>query len=220
MVAHLSNPLHELNIAWFNKDHVVAFEIAQQARCHITTVYKVLQQWKNSCNLYALAQGHAHYLINKNNICYILALLQANPALFLDKLQLCLYTNCYLWVSIATISHALACHGYLCKKLAKQEAKRNTFLRACWLVKYGDIPAECCVWLDKSGVDNHDHFQVNGWLQVGVAPVCCNLFACGVWLTMIQALTVNGIIAMDVFDGGVGKEQFLMFVQQQLVRVP
>jgi transposase len=210
MVAHLSNPLRELIIAWFNEDHVVASEIAQRARCHITTVYKVLQRWKNSRNPHALARGHARYLIDENDIRYILALLQANPALFLDELQLRLYTDRYLWVSIATISRSLARHGYSHKKLAKQAAERNAFLRACWLVKYGDIPAECCVWLDESGVDDRDHFRVNGWSQVGVAPVCCDLFARDVRLTMIPALTVDGIIAMDVFDGGVGKEQFLI----------
>jgi hypothetical protein len=36
---------------------------------------------------------------------------------------------------------------------------------------------------------------------------------------MLPALTHKGIIAMDIFDGGVGKEQFLVFLQEQVVHM-
>jgi transposase len=218
MAGHLSSALRELIIAWYYEDHVTALNIARRARCDISTIYKVIRRFRLTGNPHALPQGHPRYLINEQDIRYVLALLQANPALFLDELQLRLYTDRYLWVSISTISRALAQHGYSYKKLAKQAAERNAFLRACWLAQYGDIPAECCIWLDKSGVSDRDHFCANGWSPIGIAPVRSESFARDIRLTMIPALTVDGIIGMDIFDGGVGKPEFLQFLRQQLVR--
>jgi hypothetical protein len=35
---------------------------------------------------------------------------------------------------------------------------------------------------------------------------------------MLPAMTMEGIIAMEVFDGGVGKQEFLGFFREQVVR--
>jgi transposase len=185
---------------------------------NISTIHKIVKRFTTTGNPHTVPRGHAQEILNAKDVCYIISLLLANPALFLDELQLRLYHDRNIWVHQSTISRTLVRHGYSHKKLARQAAERNTLLRAVWIAEYSHIPAQCCVWLDESGVDERNHSCVDGWSPVGVAPVRSGSFHRSLRLTMLPAMTTEGIIAMDVFDGGVGKEQFLGFFREQVVR--
>jgi transposase len=215
---HLTNPLRELIVAWSVRDKKTPAVIAHLLRCDVSTVYSVLRRFKHTGNAHALRRGRACYVLNEHDVRWLLSVLRANPAVFLDEIQVRLRTDRHVWVSIATISRTLARYGWSHKKLSKQAAERNAFLRAVWLAEYGHLPASCFVWMDESGVDDRDHFRNWGWSPYGEAPVRSDPFTRDGRLTMIPALTFEGIIAMDIFDGGVGKEQFLRFLTQQVVR--
>jgi transposase len=218
MVQHLSNPLCELIVRWKVYERIPVQEIARRVGCDLSTIHKIVKRFTTTGNPYTLPRGHAPETLTADNVRYLISLLLANPALFLNELQLCLYHARNVWVHQSTISRTLVRHGYSHKKLARQAAEHNALLRAVWIAKYSHIPAQCCVWLDESGVDKHDHFRVDGWSPVGVAPVRCDSFHRSLRLTMLPAMTTEGIIAMNVFDGGVGKEQFLGFFRDQVVR--
>jgi hypothetical protein len=80
-----------------------------------------------------LAQaGGQKRVLDTGNINYLSALLAINPTLYLDELQILLFKNCSIDVSLATLSQTL-CHITLTHKgVVKTAAERNELLRAIW----------------------------------------------------------------------------------------
>ncbi|TDL16345.1 hypothetical protein BD410DRAFT_707769, partial [Rickenella mellea] len=48
------------------------------------------------------------------------------------------------------------------KKVSKAALERNELLRATWQAAYGQISAECMIWLDESSVDDSTNQRKNG----------------------------------------------------------
>ncbi|KAF8060151.1 hypothetical protein FPV67DRAFT_1362220, partial [Lyophyllum atratum] len=84
---------------------------------------------------------------------FILSILDANPALYLDEIQSRLSDDRNTDVSIATLCRAIRSLALTRKRISKHALERNELLRATWQAAYGDIPADYCIWLDESAVD-------------------------------------------------------------------
>lgn len=87
-----------------------------------------------------------------------------------------------------------------------------------WQAEYGDIHAQCFVWLDESGVNNETFQRRSGQVPRGQAVVLSEDFGGGEQVMMLPALCSQGIIAMDILEGGVTKERFIAFLHKHLVR--
>jgi hypothetical protein len=104
------------------------------------------------------------------------------------------------------------------KKVSKTAMERNEVLRATWQAAYyGDIPKEYFVWLDVSGVDNRTNQRGDGWSLLGTAFVRRATFVRGQHFSVLPALSIDGIIALDIFEGAINKEKFLTFLREQVV---
>ena len=103
------------------------------------------------------------------------------------------------------------------KQVSPDAAERNELLRATWQAAYADIPADYIVWLDESSVDDRTNQRQMGWAQVGRACVRKEFFVRGQRYSVLPALTCDGYIALDIFEGAVNKEKFLTFLNEQLV---
>ena len=55
-------------------------------------------------------------------------------------------------------------------------------------------------------------------LQWGRPCVCHAAFVRGQQYSILPALTWEGMIALDIFEGSVNKEHFIQFLNEQLVR--
>jgi hypothetical protein len=73
------------------------------------------------------------------------------------------------------------------------------------------------VWLDESSVDDRTNQRRNGWALLGRVCVRRDTFIRGQRFSVLPALTVDGIIALDIFEGSVTKDQFIQFIQDQIV---
>jgi len=118
---------------------------------------------------------------------------------------------------IATISHALQRLAVLHKKVVKDALERDEILRATWLAEYGDICPESCLWLDESSVDDQTNQCHNGWAPLGQAGVQRETFICSHCFSILPALSIDGIIALDIFEGSVMKDWFISFLKEQIV---
>ena len=105
------------------------------------------------------------------------------------------------------------------KHVANEALERNELLRATWQATYADIPAEYCVWLDEASVDDRTNQRTMGWAAMGRACVCHAAFVRGQRYSVLPALTCEGMIALDIFEGSVNKERFLTFLNEQVVRL-
>jgi hypothetical protein len=104
------------------------------------------------------------------------------------------------------------------KRVSKQAAERDEHLRAVWegeMAQYDD--PDLFVFLDESSVDNKTGQRKEGRSRRGTPCVRRATFICGTRYSILPALTVDGIMAMDIFPGSVDRERFLLFLCEQVV---
>jgi transposase len=219
MAPHLSREMRERIIVWHYELHKSPPEIAQLASCSVRTVYNVLslhRDFDTVDNPFAQPCGRSRAL-DTGDMTYIASLLDARPKMYLDELQSELALHRDLDVSLTTISRALRRLAINHKKVAAEAAERNELLRATWIAQNGDIPAEYFVWLDEAAVDDCTNQRTHGWAAMGQSCVCRETFIRGQRYSVLPALSADGIIALDIFEGSVNKERFVKFVEEQVV---
>jgi transposase len=215
----LSDQLRRSIIYWrygLNKD---IKEISELADCAKSTIHEILRthrEYGQVNNPHAQHPGRPRSL-NIQAINYISSSLEANPALYLDEIQNKLLETFDIDVSIATISRCICRLALTHKKVATTAQERNELLRATWQAAYGDIPMEYFVWLDEASVDDRTNQRHVGWASLGRACVRRATFLRGQRFSVLPALSFEGIVALDIFEGSVTKEKFTTFVLQQLV---
>lgn len=215
----LSKDLRERIIIWHYEDGMPPVEVAALAGCCVRSVYNVLQLYNRfgaTSNPYARLRGR-HRTLTTADVNYLHSLLLANPTLYLDELQQQLLDARGVNVSLATISRTLHRLHLSHKNTASPALEQNEMLRAVWQAAHGDIPLEYIVWIDESAVDDRTNQRRMGWAEVGRACVQRATFLRGQRYSVLPALTCDGIIALDLFEGSVTKERFLEFLHQQLV---
>lgn len=72
--------------------------------------------------------------------------------------------------------------------------------------------SELFVALDESAVDNRTGQRNYGWSQLGQPCVRRMSFLRGTRYSILPALTVNGIVALEIIEGSITKEIFLTFL--------
>ncbi|KAG1878835.1 hypothetical protein F4604DRAFT_1499008, partial [Suillus subluteus] len=84
-----SQEMRQNIVFWWFEQHRTALEISQLAQCSEKTVYNILrlhQDYGQVTNPFACCRGCPH-ILDTIDTEYIHALLQANPAMYLDELQ-------------------------------------------------------------------------------------------------------------------------------------
>jgi hypothetical protein len=108
---------------------------------------------------------------------------------------------------------------YSRKSLTKVSAERDEELRSVWEIamsKYTN--PEVFIFLDKSAVDGKTGQQSYGWSRIGQPCVCRMSFLQGKRYSILPALTIDGIIGLEIFEGSVTKEKFLSFLRTHIVK--
>jgi transposase len=203
-------------VRWRFEEHMTALQISILAGCSERTVYKVLRLHRDYGQVtspFNRSRGQPRVLEN-GDVEYIYALLQANPALYLQEQ---LFSVRDKDVSLASLSRAIRCLAMTHKRISKTAAERNELLRATWQAEYGDIPAEYFIWLDESSVDDRTNQRNRGWADLGRACVRRATFIRGQRYSILPALTADGFVALDIFEGSVNKDRFLQFLNNSLV---
>lgn len=219
MPPHLSQQLRERIVYWRHELHKPIEEVVELARCSERTVYEVLRLHRlhgTVTNPFAQQRARPRVLTveDKN---FLASLLAANPALYLDELQSQLYERRGVDTCLATISRAIRQLNITHKSISPEALERNELLRAIWQGAHAHIPKESFIWLDEASVDDQTNHRNMGWAALGRACVCRTAFMRGQRFSVLPALTCDGIIAMDIFEGSVTKERFLGFIEKQIV---
>jgi hypothetical protein len=74
------------------------------------------------------------------------------------------------------------------------------------------------VFIDKSTVDDRTAQRPTGWSAIGGRLASRCTFLRGKRYSILPALSSDGIIALDIFEGSVNKERFLHFLHEEVVR--
>lgn len=159
MPRHLSDEMRECIVSWRNNNGISARIIANLVRCSVRAVHNIVAVHRGYGQVrqtYMMPHGRPRK-IETADLDYMVSLLQAEPAMYLDELQTHLSAYRQLDVSIASISRTLRRIALSHKAIARSALERNKLLQATWQGRCGDIPKEYFIWLDESSVDNLTH---------------------------------------------------------------
>ena len=209
MAPQVSDEMRARIIVWHDEQHLSVQEITGLVGCCVQTVYIILSYHcdYNTLRDPSTCRPHgADHSLNMGDMNYISSLIDARPKIYLDEIQDELLNRRDVFISISTLSCTLHRLSMTHKHVANEALKRNELLRATWQAAYADIPAEYCVWLDKASVDDRTNQRTMGWAALGRACVCHAAFVRGQRYSVLPALTCEGMIALDIFEGSVNKE--------------
>lgn len=159
-----------------------------------------------------------HRTLNDDDLSFIREVTSARPSIYLDELQYKLATVRGVQVSVATISWTLTRMGLTRKALSREASERNEDVRLLWeldMAQYTD--PEMFVFLDESAVDGGTVRRASGWSAAGTPAVERSTFLRGVRHSILPALTSQGILALEIFEGSVNKERFIRFIREDIV---
>lgn len=160
-----------------------------------------------------------HRILTLADEDYIRTLVEARPSIYLDEIQEELLTERGAGASLATISRTLTRMQCSKKSLSRRAAERNEELRTLWELEVAELDdPDFFVFVDESAVDNRTVRRSSGWSFVGGRSISRCAFFRGKRHSILPALSSNGIIALDIFEGSVNKERFLQFLREQVVR--
>jgi len=222
MAPLVSDEMHARIIVWHDEQHLSAQEITGLVGCSVWTVYSILSYHHDYNTLRdPLTRGlhGTNHSLNMGDMNFILSLIDAQPKIYLDEIQDELLNRQDIFVSISTLSRTLHQLSMTRKDIASEAIERNELLCATWQAVYADILADYCVWLDEASVDDRTNQHTMGWAEMGRACICHAAFVHGQWFSVLPALTCEGMIALDIFEGSVNKEHFLTFLNKQVVRL-
>ncbi|KAJ7698108.1 hypothetical protein B0H17DRAFT_856682, partial [Mycena rosella] len=75
------------------------------------------------------------------------------------------------------------------------------------------------VALDESAVDNRTVQRTHRQSMLGTPCIQGTIFICGVRYSILPALTTEGIVTLNIFEGSVTKEHFLDFFREQIAPI-
>lgn len=219
MVGSRTSPeMRERIIEWYQDGMSIAEMVALSGRCR-RTVYNIIDTfltYGQASNPNARPAGRKR-ILERQDTEFLMALLDENHTIFLDELQEQFAAERDIDISLSTLSRTLARLALTRKGITREAAERNELLRAIWQVEIGQYEPRQLVFLDESAVDDQTSARRDGWSPLGRACVCRSTFLRGTKYSILPALSLEGIVALDIFEGSVNRERFLAFLRTQVV---
>jgi hypothetical protein len=101
--------------------------------------------------------------------------------------------------------------------LAQEAQERDPVLRAAWFRKLANWRGEQLVFLDESGVNWKLTQPTHGWGPKGERTRIKVHTRRAVNLSLLPALTLDGYIACNVYEGGVTTDRYMEFIEHDLL---
>ena len=145
-------------------------------------------------------------ILDDDDKWYLKSLLESNPSIYLDEIKQKLEAVRGVSVSMATISRFLRSWDFTWKALARPAKEANERVRTCYQTETSRfVDPDYFVFIDESHVDQKTAHRSNGWSPVGVRSVERSTFLRGVRHSNLPALTTEGIVTLEIFEGSVNK---------------
>ena len=220
MPPSLSPDLKERIVKWYFEDGLTYRDIRDQGRVSLSVIstticnYREFGQVKNPFRHYT---GWPSYL-DDEDMAFIKSTLTANPSIYLDELQKRLYDTRDLDISIATLLCTLKSAQISWKSLTKASVERDEELCSMWEIAMAEYTnPDVFVSLDESAINNRTVQRSHEWSPVGQPCVHRMTFPHGQRYSILPALTTDGIIVLQIFEGSITKEKFLPFLRTYIV---
>ncbi|KAJ7668086.1 hypothetical protein B0H17DRAFT_950140 [Mycena rosella] len=156
-------------------------------------------------------------LLHRDDIDYILRLVNLRPDWFLDELLKLVEHNRFISVHFTTIFRELQRLGVSRKKLKKIAAERNELVRMDFVRRMGEYPADYLGFLDETSKNERTTSRGFGRAKKGRRAQMKQKFVRGTRLTATGLLTLDGMVANTVVEGSMKRVDYLEFIEHEVV---
>ncbi|KAJ2932106.1 hypothetical protein H1R20_g5000, partial [Candolleomyces eurysporus] len=151
--------------------------------------------------------------LNSLHLAYAEGLIERTPDLYIFELQEQLEEAYGLHVDPTTISRSLKRAGFTRKKLNRPAIERNEELRAQYQAFVGEnYSPEQLVFVDESACNRNTTKRSHGWAPVGTRSRRRDYFVRGQRYSILPALSLDGILHLDIIDRAYTSELFNGFI--------
>lgn len=145
--------------------------------------------------------------------------LQQNPCAYLDEMQDMIFQQTGRSVSVATILRTLRRIEVTNKYVTGHALERDTIRRMTFMHSIGEVVSDpnMLVFLDEAAKDERMPGRQKGWSLRGTQVIQRMCFVRGTRYSILPALTLDGIVALEIVNGSVTMEVFHCFLCEQVV---
>ncbi|KAF7336106.1 Transposase domain-containing protein [Mycena venus] len=203
----------------FERDILPLSEILDIVGFSESTFWRVRKLWRETgwVEKPKSSTSGRRRLLHRDDIDYILRLVNLRPDYFLDELLTMLEHNRFISVHFTTIFRELQRLGVSRKKLKKIAAERNERVRMDFVRRMAEYPAEYLGFLDETSKNERTLSRGYGRAKKGRRAKMKQKFVRGTRLTATGLLTLDGIIANKVVEGSMKREDYLEFIEHEVM---
>jgi transposase len=184
------------------------------------TFYRARARWKATGNVRkakAIGRGRPSVL-SAGDIRYLLGLLEERPVRFLDEYARLLDMHRYNPAGITVIHRALAKAGLSVKRIIKIAKERSPSKVALFTLRAAEYHPLQLVSIDEMSKDDRTYSRLWGRAPVGERVEYDIPFVRKRRLSLLGALALDeGIIASRVIEGSFTHDEFINFLEEDLV---
>jgi len=186
------------------------------------TFFHILKLWHETSNVVTHKYGNLAgrlWILNFDDIYYVLQLVHLCPDWFLDELLELLKTNRFISIHYVTIYQELQRAGVSYKKLKHIASEHNKEARNDYIAHISQYEPEEVGFLDETAKNDKTATRANGHAKKGCSTTMKQCFVHGTCLLETVLLTVDGIVASTVVEGSMNREMYLEFLEYHVVSV-
>lgn len=139
--------------------------------------------------------------------------------MYIDEIQEQLLERRGVTVSLPTLVRTLRRLNITTKGTSVRALERDDMKRALYMNRIGDLVTDPnqLMFGDEAAKDERTTGRRKGWSERGTRCVVRKPFVRGKRYSILPILTLDGIIAHDIFEGSVTSERFVKFLRELVV---
>ncbi|TFY62431.1 hypothetical protein EVG20_g6705 [Dentipellis fragilis] len=158
-----------------------------------------------------------HRILNAFDAHFLESCIERQPDSSLQELQRLLREVCHVEASLATIWRSLRCQGFSRKKVTRPAIERNERHRLAYRLLIGEqYQPDQLVFVDESHFNRLTLRRSYGWAPIGNRARRRDFFVRGKRYSILPAISLDGILHLDVFDRPVTGDLFSGFISDLL----
>ena len=191
-------------------------EVASNLSVDSSAVHRITKKFE-SCGTISKKAYCSHSRLIKLSKPTIICLVLDNPGIYLWEIQRELSLIFNLEISPAAVWQCLKRSNFSRKKMQLVALQRDYQLRSKYMNDISLYRSNVLVFVDETGCDRRDALRKYGYGLRGHREKSQKLLVRGERVSVIAAMTTNGVLALQVVHGTVTGDVFVEFTQRRLL---
>lgn len=216
---HISRDVKLAAIQLYIRDLLSLDDIRHCCGFSLRTFYRIWRLWQTTGDVvrHSITLRGCKCLLIREDIDYLLSLVQDNSDFFLDELLDLLKTNRFIAIHYTTIHRELERAGVSHKKLKRIALERNEERRAAFVARMAQYAPMQLGFLDETSKDERTPSRRFGRSKKGRRAARRKPFVRGSRVSTEALLSLDGIVAGTAVQGSMTKDMFYDYLALNVV---